>query len=337
LPWWRQGAITAAELQTKQFPPLRFVVPDLIPEGLTLLAGKPKVGKSWMVLDIAIAVASGRYTLGNLKPEQGDVLYLALEDGERRLQRRLTKLLPSFAEEWPRRLLLRTEWKRLNEGGLDAINEWCKSVQKPTLAIVDTIEKIRPLPRQNVTSYSHDYHALAGLQNLANEQNLGIVATTHLRKAEADDRFDTVSGTLGLTAAVDTILVLENRQGTPTLCIRGRDIEEVEKTMRLNQNCKWEILGAAADVARSDSRAKIMAVMKEASEPMRPADIAATTGLVRNHVYQLLHRMGSDGEVVKYHGYYVHPGRQDLLEAFDRKRRKMSDLAKEALEVKRKN
>jgi len=83
LPWWRQGAITAAELQTKQFPPLRFVVPDLIPEGLTLLAGKPKVGKSWMVLDIAIAVASGRYTLGNLKPEQGDVLYLALEDGGR--------------------------------------------------------------------------------------------------------------------------------------------------------------------------------------------------------------------------------------------------------------
>jgi RecA-family ATPase len=71
------------------FQPLKFILPGLVPEGATLLVARPKFGKSWLVLDIAIAIAAGRFTLGQLKPVQGDVLYLALEDGPRRLQRRL--------------------------------------------------------------------------------------------------------------------------------------------------------------------------------------------------------------------------------------------------------
>ena len=90
---------TAAELRLKTFPPLKFIVPGLIVEGLVILAGKPKVRKSWMALDIALAVAAGRFCLGDRKCQQGNVLYLALEDGDRRLQRRITKLLPTFGDE----------------------------------------------------------------------------------------------------------------------------------------------------------------------------------------------------------------------------------------------
>ena len=93
IPSRRKHTFTAADLQHQEFPPVQYCVPDLIPEGLTLLAGKPKIGKSWLALDICIAVASGRYCLGERKPDTGDVLYAALEDNKRRLQRRVDRLL----------------------------------------------------------------------------------------------------------------------------------------------------------------------------------------------------------------------------------------------------
>ena len=95
-PQSQQRIFSAAELQTMTFQPLKFLLPGLVPEGASLLVSRPKLGKSWFVLDIAIAIAAGRFTLGQRKPVQGDVLYLALEDGPRRLQRRISKLLPSF-------------------------------------------------------------------------------------------------------------------------------------------------------------------------------------------------------------------------------------------------
>ena len=109
------------------------IVPDLIVEGCVLLAGKPKHGKSWFVLDVGLAVASARYCLGDKKCEEGDVLYLALEDGDRRLQRRITKLLPTFGGKWPERFNYETKWPRENEGGIEAIDAWCYVVRGRTL------------------------------------------------------------------------------------------------------------------------------------------------------------------------------------------------------------
>src|SRR5207244_2284516 len=115
---WADRIITADQLRTMTFPPVRYVLPGFVPDGLTILASKPKIGKSWLALDLCLAVAAGRFTLGNLKPCEGRVLYLALEDSRRRLQRRIDKLLSPFAAEWPVRLGVMTEWPRLNEGGL---------------------------------------------------------------------------------------------------------------------------------------------------------------------------------------------------------------------------
>ena len=81
---------SAAALQTMTFPPLNFILPGLVPEGATLLVSRPKFGKSWLVLDVAIATAANRFTLGTLKPSAGDVLYLALEDGRRQAGSRVS-------------------------------------------------------------------------------------------------------------------------------------------------------------------------------------------------------------------------------------------------------
>jgi hypothetical protein len=119
------GLITADELQAKLFEPVMFVIPSLIAEGLTLLAGKPKLGKSWLTLDIALAIASGKPALGNLPTLQGQVLALCLEDNRVRLQTRIAKLMAA-GEVWPSDLSLATEWPRLDEGGLSDIENWCR-------------------------------------------------------------------------------------------------------------------------------------------------------------------------------------------------------------------
>jgi len=113
---WQSHVFTAAALRTMAFPPVSYIVPGIIPEGLTILAGRPKIGKSWMALDLAIGIATGKPVLGGVHVEQGDVLYCCLEDNPRRLQRRITKLLSLFGNEWPERLTLATRWRRRRGG-----------------------------------------------------------------------------------------------------------------------------------------------------------------------------------------------------------------------------
>src|SRR5215216_6264751 len=116
--------LTAAELLGLELPPIRWSVPGLVPEGVTLLAGKPKLGKSWMALGIGIAVSTGGVALGTRSVEQGDVLYMALEDNYRRLHKRLKKL---FTGEVPERLHIATEWPRMDEGGSAALKRWLEA------------------------------------------------------------------------------------------------------------------------------------------------------------------------------------------------------------------
>ena len=80
-PPWKARTFAADQLQTMTFAPLNYLLPGLVPEGLCLLVSRPKLGKSWLALDLAIATAAGRFVLGQLKPASGEVLYAALEDG----------------------------------------------------------------------------------------------------------------------------------------------------------------------------------------------------------------------------------------------------------------
>jgi hypothetical protein len=296
---WRCGALLASALQGMTFAAVRYVLPGYVPEGVTILAGKPKAGKSWLVLDLCLATAAGRFTLGTLKPHQGDVLYLALEDNPRRLKRRLAKLMQG-ENKWPDRLMLQTEWRRSDAGGIDDIEEWCQSVPQPTLVVVDTLEKIRPLQNGKTQAYSADYQAITGLQRLAAERGLAILICHHVRKMDADDPFDTISGTLGLTGAADTILVLKRQSGGVSLHARGRDIEESETAVQFNRDtCRWSILGAAADVHRSNERAAILKALGEAGpDGLAVSEIMVATGSTnRNATDQLIFKMKEAGEV----------------------------------------
>jgi RecA-family ATPase len=218
---------TARELHAMRFQPIRYVVDGYIAEGCTLLAGRPKLGKSWLMLEVGLAVAAGISCLGGRTCEQGAVLYLALEDNQRRLQKRIGKVLGTFGVEWPSAFHYATEWARANECGLDAIRDWIETTKNPRLVIVDVLAMFKPVRGGKETLYEADYHAIKGLQALASTYNIAIVVVHHTRKGLGEtDPFEKVSGTLGLSGAADTTIILDRDGSGATLYGRGRDIEE---------------------------------------------------------------------------------------------------------------
>src|SRR5205823_3388465 len=153
---------------------------------------------------------------------------------------------------WPDRLVLATDWRRADAGGIEDIADWCDSVSQPVLVVIDTLERFRQLAKAGSSAYTTDYLAISGLHKLAHERGIAIVVIHHVRKMEADDPFDMVSGTNGLTGAADTILVLRRQAGNVTLHARGRDIEEKETACRFDKNtCRWTLLGEAEAVHSS--------------------------------------------------------------------------------------
>ena len=315
---WREGTFTGAQLREMTFPPVSWIVPDIIPaEGVTLLCSKPKFGKSWLAYDLCIACTLGRFTLGEKKPAQGDVLYLALEDSKRRLRGRMAKLLRySDHDTWPNKLTIKTEWRRLHEGGLDDIREWhrdtvAKHGGKPIMVVIDVLAKLRK-PTGNKAAYEGDYEALAGLHKLANELGFSVLVIHHTRKMQSDDLMETVNGTFAITGAVDTILVMASKQGGAVLDIRGRDVESAELAIQFNKDtCKWTILGAAAEVHVSEQRSKIITALKDTNAPMTIKELVEATGLKRNPLELLLGRMIKEADPAIKRvgtGLYAHAG-----------------------------
>jgi predicted ATP-dependent serine protease len=220
---WRHHTVTAAALQRMTFPPVSFVVPGLIAEGLTILAGRPKIGKSWLALESCLGVAAGHSILGGVMPVAGDVLYCALEDNRRRLHRRINKLLRT---EWPERLILTTSLRRLDDGGVEDISDWCDSAPEPRLIVLDTLAAVRPRRNGADSSlYETDYRALEAIRALANQRGLAVLVLHYTRKMDAEDPIDTISGSLGLAGCADSALVMSRSSQGTTLYLRGREAE----------------------------------------------------------------------------------------------------------------
>ena len=223
--------VSAADLQKKRFAPLKVLVDPIITEGVSIVAGREKIGKSWLMLDIALGVASGATIAGAWKTASHDVLYMALEDGEARLQRRLQRLCPQ--QEWPQSLTLSTRAPRLDDGLADWIELWAKKAQNPGLVVIDTLQLIRPVRGQS--RYADDVSDLATLQAISARHKISILLVHHLRKAIADsDALDAINGSTGLAAGADSVVVMRRHESNRGFEIytRGRDIIEQQFAMR---------------------------------------------------------------------------------------------------------
>jgi len=301
----RRIAWTAADLMTTDFPEPRWAIEGLIPEGLTVFAGAPKLGKSWLALGLSIAVASGGRALGKIPVDRGPVLHLALEDSARRLKGRLGALLNGNGP--PRDLQFFTTWERLDRGGAAEMETWLERHPDTRLVVVDVYTSIRPPAKSSSDSYVSDYQGASELQRVAMVHGVAIVLLYHTRKAEASDFVETIQGTLGTAAAADTLMVARRGGGKAdaTLSITGRDVNEQNLALRFDSEVgTWTLIGDAAEFALGETRRTILEVVKEHGS-LTPKEASGLIEVDYNLAKVTMWRMANDGQLVAVKGRYT--------------------------------
>lgn len=215
-----------------------FVVSELIPQGLHIIGGAAKVGKSWLMLWLGLMIAKGA-PIWNYESKQGTVLYLALEDSYERLQRRLLDI----TDEGTPNLHCAVTCKTLADGFCEDIDKFMGANPNTKLVIVDTFQKIRADVGGNTNLYSNDYKELGVLKALASKHRIAIILVHHLRKQGANDPVNTLTGSTGISGAVDSTFILQRDKRTEnaaTLFCTGRDIKTLEIPLVFSeQSCTW--------------------------------------------------------------------------------------------------
>ena len=235
-------------LDAQNFPPLTFAVPGLIPEGTTLLAGPPKVGKSWLALSMALSVAVGGRALGVLPVNQRTVLYMGLEDGDRRMQARIRSLIPG--DPIPEKFNYLT---RPAESVRTTIRAWLREHADTGLIVVDVLAKVAERARPGESQYAADYRSVGQFQELMTDNpGASLLIVHHTRKAGSDDFIDASSGTQGLSGAADAIGILsrDRHSNEGLIAITGRDVDEHEYGLRREASGGWRLAGDNLEIAR---------------------------------------------------------------------------------------
>lgn len=200
----------------------QFIVEGLLPEGLHILAGSPKIGKSWLALWICLRVSKG-VPVWDLSTMRGTVLYLCLEDSYARIQNRLFQI----TSDAPDTLHFTNLSGSIGDGLENQITAFLAVHPDTNLIVIDTLQKIRDIvPDSN--SYASDYRDLSMLKNLADKHHIAILLVHHLRKMKDDDPMNMISGTTGISGATDSNFVLKRKdRNSPRaeLHCTGRDIE----------------------------------------------------------------------------------------------------------------
>ncbi len=304
----RPKIVLGDDLIEMDIPAPRWAVPGLLPEGLTILAGKPKLGKSFLALGLALTVAAGGTALGTTKVIPGDVLYLALEDRLRRIQDRIRKMMGGLGVGVSKRIGFATAWPRTDNFGLDYIEEWCRSVERPALIVIDVWAKFRPIYKTQGSQYDQDYQHGTAVKEVADKYAAAALALHHTKKAAVEDVIDEISGTLGIAGSADGTLVLKRARGESdgTISITGRDVDERDLAVSFDQQtCVWKTLGDGVKGGRI--RAAILAAFAKANGPLSPSEVAMATGENRSSIKTEMWKMAGDDALRRVGNKYALP------------------------------
>lgn len=293
---WREFMVSAAELQGKDFPPPTSYIDGLIVDGFGILGGKPKLGKSFWAIRAAITIATGGIAFSNANRAvvQAPVLYLALEDSEARLQRRLNALEPDAA--WPADLRVATQWKRFDQGGLDNLAD-AVDTDGYKVVFVDTLARVRA-PRKGKDSYQEDSDAMSKVHDLVRERDgLALWVVHHAKKEGADDFIDEISGTTGIAGVVDHVALLQRGRGEADAVIRftSRDAEEHDTAYSFNGGA-WTEIGPAAQYEASKAERDLLAAL-DSLGTVSLTDLATYLEKKNPTVLEQLKRLEQEGRV----------------------------------------
>lgn len=311
------GVRTGEWLHGQTFPPLKYAVDGLLPEGFSLLIGPPKAGKSWLTLDLLLAISSGGVAVGKIRLGKAQrVLYLALEDGDRRMQDRCRTLLGD--DEIPPLFHYLT---KVEAGmAMHTIAAFLRRYPDTALVVVDTLGKIMPPSQMGESAYQRDYRVAGTLKRAADAYpGLAVMAIHHDRKAASEDFIDSVSGTHGLAGAADTIIVLARKRqaSEAVLKVTGRDVPEAEYAMTMTDGL-WVLdgidLAEAAETAQKreeagrlgDTSVNIISFVRQHGP--EGVQARAVTDKFGDDARQYLKRLTDDGRLIRMkRGWYAVP------------------------------
>jgi len=305
---------TLKELMAEEFPPIKYLIQDILPEGLTILAGKPKIGKSIFALNISLSIAKGCTTLGKLSTEKTNVAYFALEDHKRRLKKRTLPNLNQMIqdkEDIPDNFTFFNSLLPLQKGGFEQLNSYLDLHPEVKFIVIDTIGRVKN-PSYKGNCYEVDTQLYSKIHEIYLKKNVSVLVITHTKKQEAIDFVDNVTGSSGGTGVADTVLVLSKNRSEKeaVLKVTGRDIDDVEDlALRLNGDLfSWEIMGEAGFVNMSKSRQQIIDILKRRGAT-QVKDLVYLTGKSRQNIQNMLLAMEEERKLIKVSlgNYDIHP------------------------------
>lgn len=297
-------SFTVRELMREKIPEIRWVIHDLLPEGFTVLGGNPKIGKSWLALNMGLATASGGKILGKIDVAKATVLYLALEDGKRRLQKRIRSCCSCGGGDTDR-LHFVTECPRMDAGGLGYLEKMLKKNPDIHLVIIDTLARFWANGDKKTsgrTLYHLDYDCIAGIKSLADKYRVAILGIHHLRKSKRDneDPIELLSGSMGISGAADTILILSRHRtkDEATLLVTGRDVEKENSYALIfdRRIAAWQLLGTTDEIAKTKERQQILDAF-DGGELLKPSQVAARTKMRDDSVRKLIRKLFDEGKL----------------------------------------
>ena len=236
------GKIQLIDAETLYYKPLehpKMLIDGVLSDGLAIMAGDSKIGKSWMVLWMCLQISKGEPVWG-LPTRKTDVVYLALEDREWRVQQRMQDL----TDTPPENLHFGFSCGQLGAELESQIEDVLKDYPSTGLLFIDTLQMVRDNVSAKVNAYAQDYKDLSSLKKIADNHGICIFVVHHTRKErDGGNIFNDMTGSTGIMGVADTGMILrkEDRFGdNATLCITGRDVEEKKLKMQMC-GVKWEI------------------------------------------------------------------------------------------------
>ena len=292
----------AVDLRLDTIPPARPVVKDLLYEGMLLFGGKSKRGKSWLMLDLAVSVATGNPVWGHFDvPEPQPVLYVSLEDGRRRIKGRLENIPPEVTARGYLQFLY--NFPMLDQGGMEKLQAYVES-GRYRLIIIDVLARIEPQSKRgSEKTYLEIYDMFAPLQDLHREHPTCLAMVTHLRKADAEDIFDTLHGSVGYQGIQDALWAMERPPRNNVAVVHTRPNEGQEQALHVSfVDGHWTFLGHDEEIKLSQERQDVKELLDEYEGGLSIAEVTKLRSQPR-HRYranqQLMHRMLQDGQVVR--------------------------------------
>jgi len=286
---------TTQELYATEFAPLQWIVPDILPEGLAILGGRPKVGKSILALQIAGAVATGGKVLGRTV-EQGPVLMICLEDSARRLRERMK------AQGWPEDadVTFETAWPLFDEGGIERLGNTLTD-KDYRFAGLDTFSRAAgaSLDQDRVGEVTQ---IMAMIQGIGLETSTSTCLIDHFNKTAADNPIDAILGSTAKAAVPDVILGLYKQRGAATSVLRvvGRDLEDIELAVTLGgQHLTWQVATDEWGVVTDSVQSEVLDALEGLGGKATASELATATGKQRPNVYSELQELIGKGVVVK--------------------------------------